>query len=124
MAEVRDFTNIQFSKFLQQLEEYPSISDAYEQRYPQKQGVWYSSQREHMVGWFRSQSTLGGGNSTRSTPNRSAKTAYNRLLSPGGLIWIGDTLGADPVLVQSAAEAAVAEPEYRKRCAAIRAILP
>lgn len=124
MAEARDFTNIQFSKLLQRLEEHPSISDAYEQHHPQKQGAWYSSQREHMVSWFRSQSTLGSGKYTRSTPNRSAKTTYNRLLSPGGLIWISDALGADPALVKHAAEAAIAEPEYRKRCAVIRAVLP
>ena len=60
----------------------------------------------------------------RSKPNRSAKRAYNRLLNAGSLLWINEALGQDPQRIQQAADAAAAEPDYRKRCRIVREYLP
>lgn len=119
-----DFHVLRFARILSRLDATPPITTAYEGSSPQKRGVWYSDQREHMVGWFRGQATLGSGAYSRSRPNRSAKTAYNRLFAPGAILWIGEALGEEPAIVQAAADAARAEPNARRRPGIMRAHFP
>lgn len=87
-------------------------------------GVWYSSQREHMESWFNTQATKGQGQYSRETPNRSAKTAYNRLLCDQALLWINEALGQKASKIKAAADAAKQEKDHRRRCAIIRKHLP
>lgn len=100
------------------------ISDQFDTAYPQRRGAWWTDQREHMVSWFNSQDTLGAGAYTRRTPNRSARTAYERLQAPGALLWIAEAIGAPSEAVRAAADAAVQVTDNRSRCRAIRAHLP
>ncbi|MEW6891931.1 hypothetical protein V3M60_10270 [Trueperella pyogenes] len=93
MSEI-DIDVRRFAKLLAKLDAHLPISDAMEHADPQKNGRWWSSQREHMSSWFASQATTGSGAYTRQEPNLSAKTTYNRLQSPEGLIWIAEALGA------------------------------
>ncbi|MBE6485191.1 MAG: hypothetical protein E7Z96_10615 [Actinomycetaceae bacterium] len=122
----RDFDVRTFAWLLRRLPAHMPISDAYDgydgSRYPGES--WYKSQRQHMVGWFWSQPRTGTGPYLRSKPNRSAKRAYNRLLNAGSLLWINEALGQDPQRIQQAADAAAAEPDYRKRCRIVREYLP
>ncbi|MDR6891537.1 hypothetical protein [Falsarthrobacter nasiphocae] len=76
-----------------------------------------------MTSWFRSQATTGSGSFTRATPNRSAKTTYNRLQSPEGLVWIAEALGVNPILLQMVVNDSAAVPS-RSRCAFLRKELP
>lgn len=64
------------------------ISDAFEKADPQKRNRWRRSQREHMSGWFAQQTSLGSGAFSRTKPNRSARTTYQRLIHPKGIVWI------------------------------------
>lgn len=82
------------------------------------------NQGSHMTRWFRSQTTTGTGQYTRRQPNYSAQTTYNRLQSPGGLLWINEALGISPTRVKAAAQAAKAEKDHRRKCHIIRQILP
>lgn len=116
---VRDFAHV-----IAMLEPHLPISDQYELDVPQKQGVWWSSQQEHMVRWFSDQATLGSGAFTRSEPNTSARTTYNRLLAPAAFVWMAEALGEDPAVVQAAADAARAEPSARRRPGLLRRHLP
>jgi len=100
------------------------ISDRFDTAHPQRRGVWWENQREHMVGWFDSQNTRGAGAYTRRAPNLSARTAYERLQAPAALLWIGEALGAQPAAVQAAADAAAQQPDNRSRCRAVRSHLP
>lgn len=113
----------QFAKLLARLPERLVISDAMEQADPQKKGRWWSSQREHMSAWFASQATTGSGTFTRQAPNLSAKTAYNRLQHPEGLVWIAEALGADPDLLEQVAKEALTVPR-RRRSGFVRKHLP
>ncbi len=122
MSEI-DIDVRRFAKLLAKLDAHLPISDAMEHADPQKNGRWWSSQREHMSSWFASQATTGSGAYTRQEPNLSAKTTYNRLQSPEGLIWIAEALGADTALVQRVAEEALTIPR-RSRSAFIRSYLP
>lgn len=81
-------------------------------------------EKAHMLGWFRSQGTLGSGAYSRATPNFSARTTYNRLQSAPGLMWIGEAIGADKDAVQAAADEAAAERHHLRRCSATRRHLP
>lgn len=112
-----------FARLLAGLPEHLPISDAMEHADPQKKGRWWSSQREHMSTWFASQATTGSGAFTRQAPNRSAKTTYNRLQHPEGLMWIAEALGADTTLLQRVAEEALSIPR-RRRSGFVRTHLP
>lgn len=119
-----DVDTDEFARVLRRLEPHLPISDGYEALALQRGESHWSSQQEHMVGWFEGQSSHGSGQYTRTTPNRSARTAYNRLLSAFGLLWIAEALGEEPGVVQKAADAARAEPDYRRRCGQIRRVVP
>lgn len=113
-----------FARVLQGLEPHLPISDAYELARPQTRGAWWSSQKEHMVGWFRDQDSLGSGAFDRKDPNTSAHTTYNRLLCPAAFVWMAEAPGEDPAIVKAAADAATEEPNARKRPGLLRRHLP
>ncbi|MBS1673949.1 MAG: hypothetical protein JSS74_08295 [Actinobacteria bacterium] len=115
---------LEFARLLETLEPHLPISDAFEKDVPQRQGTWWSSQREHMVHWFTAQASLGSGAYTRSQPNFSARTTYNRLLAPAALLWIAEGLGEDAELVRSAADRARTELNARRRPGLVRSFLP
>lgn len=122
--DVRDMHVSDFARILAHLEPHPPITEAYDDVAGQRQGVWYTSQRQHMVSWFRGQLTRGSGRYTRAEPNPSARTTYNRLFSPGAIIWIAEALGEEPTVVRNAADAAQAEPNLKKRPGILRKHLP
>ena len=91
-----------------------------------KWGSPYKSQKAHVLDWFASQDTTGGGTYTRQKGTRSARTCYNRLLNPGMLIWMAAVLGADECEIERATQAAIEAEKinYRKRCTAFREVFP
>jgi len=91
-----------------------------------KWGSPYKSQKAHVLDWFATQDTTGGGAYTRQKGNRSARTCYNRLLNPGMLIWMAAVLGADEREIEQATRAAIEAEKnnYRKRCTAFREVFP
>lgn len=123
-ASEEDFHVDDFVRVLRSLEPHLPISDAYERDCPQKQGAWWSSQKEHMIRWFRSQNSHGSGSFTRKTPNTSARRTYNRLLCPAAFVWMAEALGEEPGVVQAAADAARSESNARKRPGLLRKYLP
>lgn len=120
-----DFDVLVFAMILSTLPPRLPISDAFDRsRTEIVDDSRYADQREHMVGWFRSQVTRGGGSYTRNNPNTSARATYNRLLNAASLLWIAEALGVDGRVVRAAADEARAEPEYRRRSAIVRRHIP
>ena len=119
-----DFHVLEFARMLSWLEEHPPVTAEFTGAHPQKVGTWWTSEREHMVSWFRAQSTRGTGAYSRQEPNTSARTAYNRLFNAGSILWIGEALGEERPVVQAAADEAAAEPNVRRRPAIMRRHLP
>lgn len=113
-----------FAEILWTLEPALPISTALERAQPQRRGAWWRNQRDHMGTWFEQQRTLGSGAYSREAPNLSARRTWNRLLHAAGMIWIAEALGAPADRVQAAADAALREPDVRRRCAAVREVLP
>jgi hypothetical protein len=119
-----DMPTRDFVRVLRRLEPHLPISDAYERDRPQLKGVWWSSQKEHMVRWFSDQDSRGSGAFTRIVPNTSARTTYNHLLCPPAFVWMAEALGEDSTVVQAAADVARGEPNARKRPGLLRRHLP
>lgn len=124
MTQTPDFDVLDFSRMLARLPEHTPISDDFEEVNPQERGVWYSSQRQHMAGWFQAQATKGSGAYSRDEPNRSARRTWQRLASPGGMIWIAEALGVPDETLKQAVADVRAEPEKRRRCGIIRRHIP
>ncbi len=115
----------EFSRLLKKFKQHYPISDEFDTWLIGVPPRWWNrTQREHMVGWFAAQATTGEGQYVRKTPNYSARTAYNRSLSVGGLLWINEALGADAAAIQAACDAAKSSEHYRARCRLVRAHLP
>lgn len=118
-----DFDVRAFARIMRTLPHWPPITATWDREHPSP-SQWWTSQGEHMVDWFESQMTLGGGAYSRTAPNRSARRTYNRLLSVGGLLWIGEAMGAPRDLVQLAADESARERDNRRRCGIIRRHIP
>lgn len=110
-----------FAEMLCYLEPHPEMTE--------KLHRWkkpYTSEKAHMCIWFMSQETTGSGSYTRIAPNSSARTTYNRLLCPGGMLWIAEVLGEEPERLKAAAKSArEAEKKYwRNRGQGFRDVIP
>ena len=103
------------------LEPHLIISDAYEDEFLPGDH-WWSSQREHLIGWFSQ--LAGPGAYDRKSKNLGAKHGYNHFQCAPGLLWLAEALGEDPSIVQRAAAEAGGIGRPAAQCAAIRRIIP
>ncbi len=89
-------------------------------------GTVARDQKDHMISWLATQNSQGYGAYTRIKGNESTRTAYNRFLNPGGLLWIAEALGESEEKLREAVEAAreAGKINYRSSCAAFRKIIP
>lgn len=86
-------------------------------------GVWYGSQREHWIGWLRGYH--GPGAYRRKKWNGDAEFAYNHLLCPPMVLWLGEACGIPKKMVKRAMNAGLAAPSSLPAiCAAIRRQIP
>lgn len=119
-----DFDVRTFAKILKKLPTRTPISDKFEGVSSQRGGAARNWQREKMVGWFRDQATLGFGAYSREKPNYSARTTWQRLAYPGGMIWIAEALGVPGDVVEAAVAEVNAQTDKRRRCGVIRSHIP
>ena len=87
-------------------------------------GVEYHFEQLHMCTWFSSQITNGEGHYSRSEINYSARTAYNRLMNPRSLLWIGVVMGADRTALKAAAEEMAEKKTNAAKCGTVRRHVP
>lgn len=97
------------------------VTDAYE---PRSDGtVRYSSQKEHLLGFWGEYNTPGAYN--RKHTDRDAKFAYNHLRCAPALLWLAEALGEErDVLEKAIAAIRTAGPNRSSQCAAFRKVLP
>ena len=82
-----------FVQYLERLEAHPAAAERYEPDW-QHTGVWYRSQKQHVIGWMRNQMNHGGETYYhRDNLNISAKTSYNHWNNPGMALWLLAALG-------------------------------
>ena len=109
------------------LPERPRITTTLEQalrkRANKKKVVWYSSQKEHWLGWLKEYD--GPGFYGRQDSNRTAEFVYNHINCPPMVLWLGEACGLPKALVVEAkTEALAAKPSRASQCAAIRNLIP
>ena len=86
-------------------------------------GVWYSSQKEHWLGWLSEYD--GPGFYNRQSGKRSAEFVYNHINCAPMVLWLGEASGISKTKVSQAKRAALsARRGYSSQCAAIRKIIP
>jgi hypothetical protein len=85
--------------------------------------VWYSTQKEHWLGWLKGYG--GPGYYERKNWNRDAEFVYNHIVCPPMVLWLGEASGISPILVRKAKKAALsAKPTLPAQSAAIRRVIP
>ena len=88
-----------------------------------KSRAWYTSQREHLLGWLAEYG--GPGAYGRANPDRSAAFVYNHFQCAPGLAWLAEAVGVDATLVSAGCDAArAARPRSAAQCGAFRRAVP
>jgi hypothetical protein len=88
------------------------------------EGVWYRSQKEHWQGWL-SEYDGPGAYGRKTSVIRSAEFAYNHIVCPPMVLWLGEASGVEMSLIVQAKKAALAASrKLPGKCAAIRKIVP
>jgi len=106
----------------------PPITDTFERNLRKlriwgEAPVWYSTQKEHWLGWLKGYS--GPGFYERKNWNRNAEFVYNHIVCPPMVLWLGEASGISPGLVRKAKQAALhAKPNLSAQAAAIRKVIP
>ena len=89
-----------------------------------RQRAWYSSQKEHCLGWPSDYDGPGGYN-RKTWRGRDAEFIYNHIVNPKMLIWLAEAVGAPNAKVRRACVAALfAGATMQSMSAAIRRIFP
>ncbi len=86
---------------------------------------WYTTQKQHWLGWLSEYSGPGAYGRTTSTAKATAQTVYNRIGNPAMLMWLAEAAGVASEAVEAAMQAALAgRTVYSAQCAAIRKVIP
>lgn len=88
------------------------------------EGVWYRSQKEHWLGWL-SEYEGPGAYGRKTSVIRSAEFAYNHVVCPPMVLWLGEASGVQTSLITQAEKMALrASRKLQGKCAAIRTVIP
>jgi hypothetical protein len=106
----------------------PPITTGFE-RVLDKSGIWslrqfrYSSQKEHWLRWLAEYD--GPGYYGRKKPHESAEFAYNHIVCPPMVLWLGEASGVQRTKILEAKRAALSAPaSLPALSAAIRKTIP
>jgi hypothetical protein len=80
---------------------------------------WYSSQKEHWLGWLREYT--GPGYYGRKVPTRTAEFVYNHVVCPPMVLWLGEASGVPKITARKAMRGALtAKTSLASQAAAVR----
>lgn len=84
---------------------------------------WYTSQKEHWLGWLKEYD--GPGYYGRRSWDVSAEMVYNRVVNPSMVLWLGEAAGVPRADVEAAVDAALsAGDSMAAQSGAIRHVIP
>ena len=115
----QDFHNTELASVFAHMPDQPEIAG-----WLKEINVRWNYEQLHMVSWFSGQLSVGRGKYSRSRPNHSAKTTYDRLLNPFSLLWITAALGEDKDIVIRAGHEINNFTSFRAKCGAVRRAIP
>jgi hypothetical protein len=88
------------------------------------EGVWYTSQKEHWLGWL-SEYDGPGAYDRKSWTGRSAQFVYNHIGCPPMLLWLAEASGVSRTKVLAAKRSSLSARGNRAtHCAMIRTAIP
>jgi hypothetical protein len=88
------------------------------------EGVWYTSQKEHWLGWL-SEYDGPGAYGRKSWAGRSAQFVYNHIGCPPMPLWLAEAAGVSRTKVLAAKRSSLSARGNRAtHCAMIRAVIP
>lgn len=86
-------------------------------------GIWYTTQKEHWLGWL-AQYHGSGAYGRRPQAGHDARYAYNHIVNPQMLLWLSRACGVPRAVVQAAALEAAQKSTLMAQAAAIRRQVP
>src|SRR5665213_1631268 len=119
----------QLRRKILELKAQPPITQAFERALARQstwseKGVWYKSQKEHWLGWL-SEYDGPGFYGRKTKRRRSAEFAYNHIVCPPMVLWLGEAAGVARSLVMKAKRIALVAPlSLPSKSSAIRSIVP
>jgi len=88
------------------------------------EGVWYTSQKEHWLGWL-SEYDGPGAYDRKNWKGRSAEFTYNHIGCPPMLLWLAEAAGVSKTKLLAAKRSALSARRNRAtHCAMIRRTIP
>ncbi|MBP5495240.1 MAG: hypothetical protein J6X97_09090 [Lachnospiraceae bacterium] len=93
-----DMDVLQFARKISMLPINTAISNKYDLLHGQQERRWWSCQREHLTIWALHYPTNGTPGFTHK-PSNSAKSLYNHFGRPETLLWLSESLGEKPELL-------------------------
>ncbi len=109
--------SVTVTEFIRAIERLPA-SDAWV-----NPGVWYTSQKQHWLGWLRDYNGPGAYGRVPGQ-NRDAQYAYNHIGCPGMLLWLIQAVGVEQARVDKALDASLAGTSLQNQSAGIRREVP
>jgi hypothetical protein len=117
-----DMSPKQLAKHIQSLPARPAITSAFEALSLGSRKVWYTSQKQHWLGWLSEYD--GPGYYGRKDWRRSAEFVYKHVVCPPMVLWLGEASGVPKHKVKRARDAALASGRYyAAQSSAIRRII-
>lgn len=120
-------TPAELVRVIERLPEDQPLTDDLEGRtgngYPGPRRPWYSSQKEHLLGFIGEYGTPGAYG--RATFDGTAREWYQRFQCAPGLLWLAEALGEDTAVLQASIDAIrAAGIRPASQCGAFRRIVP
>ena len=84
---------------------------------------WYTTQKEHWIGWLGEYSGAGAYGRKTET-RRDAEFAYNHIVEVRMLLWLAEAAGVHRNLIAKARNAAKHRSSLQAKAAAVRRIIP
>jgi hypothetical protein len=118
----------QLAEKIKKFRPHPPVTDSFEDALRERgrwgnKPVWYRSQKQHWLGWLSEYD--GPGYYGRKSRGQSAEFAYNHIVCPPMVLWLGEASGVQKTKVLEAKRVALsAGMSLPALSAAIRRIIP
>ena len=100
-----------------------AISRLPEDKQTYKPQKWYSTQKEHWIGWLFEYNSPGAYN-RNTTEGRDARFVYNHIVEPRMLLFLAQAAGVQRTIVIAARQSLKPNHSLAQQAAAVRKILP
>lgn len=109
--------SVSIKEFIHKIERLPSDEPVHDPR------VWYTTQKEHWLGWLREYDGPGAYGRVPGK-QRDTKFAFNHVVEPKMLLWLIEAAGVSKDLTEAAQRASDEGASLMQKSGAIRWVVP